>query len=126
MKLITWNIQWGLGVDGRVDLARIVDTARGILTGDFNCAPSDDAIARLQAPMAVDVPAYADACGVAHPGSAHASPVGRYDKMQRHGGERCFDSVFITADIARRVRRVEVNQETAASDHQPVLLEIDL
>ena len=27
MKLITWNIQWGLGMDGRVDLARIVAEA---------------------------------------------------------------------------------------------------
>ena len=28
MKLLTWNIQWGLGMDGRVDLARIVDHSR--------------------------------------------------------------------------------------------------
>ena len=28
MRLLTWNIQWGLGMDGRVDLARIVDHAR--------------------------------------------------------------------------------------------------
>ena len=34
MKLITWNIQWGRGVDGRVDLARVVDTARAM--GDFD------------------------------------------------------------------------------------------
>lgn len=26
MELITWNIQWGRGADGKVDLARIVDT----------------------------------------------------------------------------------------------------
>ena len=29
MKLITWNIQWGRGADGRVDLDRIVAHARG-------------------------------------------------------------------------------------------------
>lgn len=28
MKLITWNLQWGRGLDGRVDLARIVAHAR--------------------------------------------------------------------------------------------------
>ena len=28
MKLITWNIQWWLGMDGRVDLARVVADAR--------------------------------------------------------------------------------------------------
>ena len=34
MKLITWNIQWGLGTDGRVDLARIeADNARDLNGG---------------------------------------------------------------------------------------------
>lgn len=37
MKLITWNIQWGRGVDGRVDLARIVRTARGMADFDVIC-----------------------------------------------------------------------------------------
>jgi len=34
MVLVTWNIQWGLGLDGRVDLARIVAAARAL--GDFD------------------------------------------------------------------------------------------
>ena len=34
MKLITWNIQWGRGIDGRVDLARIVAHARAM--ADFD------------------------------------------------------------------------------------------
>ncbi len=34
MIVVTWNIQWGRGVDGRVDLKRIVDTARQL--GDFD------------------------------------------------------------------------------------------
>ena len=37
MKLITWNIQWGLGIDGRVDLKRIVDDARRIADFDVLC-----------------------------------------------------------------------------------------
>jgi len=37
MKLITWNIQWGCGVDGRVDLARIVRTARAMADFDVIC-----------------------------------------------------------------------------------------
>ncbi len=31
MKLITWNIQWGLGMDGRCDLARVVADAFDVL-----------------------------------------------------------------------------------------------
>jgi endonuclease/exonuclease/phosphatase family metal-dependent hydrolase len=37
MKLITWNIQWGLGLDGRVDPERIVRTARRMADFDVAC-----------------------------------------------------------------------------------------
>jgi endonuclease/exonuclease/phosphatase family metal-dependent hydrolase len=37
MKLVTWNIQWGRGLDGRVDLARIVRTARAMADFDVLC-----------------------------------------------------------------------------------------
>ena len=37
MKLITWNIQWGLGIDGRVDLSRIIATARAMADFDVLC-----------------------------------------------------------------------------------------
>lgn len=34
MKLVSWNIQWSLGVDGKVDPARIVQDAKNL--GDFD------------------------------------------------------------------------------------------
>jgi endonuclease/exonuclease/phosphatase family metal-dependent hydrolase len=34
MRLLSWNIQWGRGLDGRVDLPRIADTIRS--NGDFD------------------------------------------------------------------------------------------
>ncbi len=37
MKLITWNIQWGRGIDGRVDLERIVQHARSMADFDVLC-----------------------------------------------------------------------------------------
>ena len=37
MKLVTWNIQWGCGLDGRVDLERIVTTARALADFDVLC-----------------------------------------------------------------------------------------
>ena len=37
MKLITWNIQWGRGIDGRVDLERIVRHARAMADFDVIC-----------------------------------------------------------------------------------------
>ena len=37
MKLVTWNIQWGRGADGRVDLDRIVAHARRLADFDVLC-----------------------------------------------------------------------------------------
>ena len=37
MKVLTWNIQWGLGMDGRVDLARIARHAREFGDPDVIC-----------------------------------------------------------------------------------------
>ena len=37
MHLINWNIQWGRGCDGRVDLARIVAHARALADFDVLC-----------------------------------------------------------------------------------------
>ena len=37
LRLVTWNIQWGKGVDGRVDLGRIVDTAMRLADADVLC-----------------------------------------------------------------------------------------
>ena len=37
MKILTWNVQWCLGVDGRVDPRRIVDEARAFADFDVLC-----------------------------------------------------------------------------------------
>jgi endonuclease/exonuclease/phosphatase family metal-dependent hydrolase len=37
MKLVDWNMQWGCGVDGRVDLGRIVQEARALCDFDVLC-----------------------------------------------------------------------------------------
>ncbi len=37
MKLMTWNIQWGRGTDGQVDLARLIAEARRIANFDVLC-----------------------------------------------------------------------------------------
>lgn len=37
MELVSWNIQWGRGADGKVDLARTVRTIRGMVDADVIC-----------------------------------------------------------------------------------------
>ncbi|MEM8744696.1 MAG: endonuclease/exonuclease/phosphatase family protein, partial [Pseudomonadota bacterium] len=36
-EILTWNIQWGKGVDGRVDLKRIADVIRSMGDPDIIC-----------------------------------------------------------------------------------------
>jgi endonuclease/exonuclease/phosphatase family metal-dependent hydrolase len=96
----------------------------GVLTGDFNLQPSDPLHARVQAPIADGVPAYRDVWHLRHAGLPHPPTVGRYDKEQWPGDPYCCDFIFVTEDLANRVEEVVVNNETRASDHQPVLLKL--
>jgi endonuclease/exonuclease/phosphatase family metal-dependent hydrolase len=88
--------------------------AAGILTGDFNMRPDDPLIARLGG-------AYADAWLQAHPGQPHA-PTFRLESADET--PYCCDFVFVTPDVAPRVRSVRVDAQTRASDHQPVIVEL--
>ena len=74
MKLITWNIQWGRGMDCRVDLARIVDEARRIADFDVLCLQEvADGFSELEghdggdqfAELAALLPGYAAVEGIA-------------------------------------------------------------
>ncbi len=53
LKLLSWNIQWGRGIDGQVDLARIVDTIRRIDDFDVICLQE----------VAIRFPGLAGSCG---------------------------------------------------------------
>lgn len=189
LKLITWDIQWDRGADGRVDLARVVGhakrmadfdvpcpqevsrnypglaasadaaqiealraiqqeacghernaadpnkngtpfegrarTGRGVLCGDFNCGDDDPLIARLQAPLADGGLPYVDGWPLAHPGRPHAKTVGLFDVEQWKGQQHCFDFFFVSSDLAPGVQSFAVDDQTQASDHQPLLWSLD-
>jgi len=96
----------------------------GLLTADFNFRPDTPEHARLVAPLGGDGPGYVDAWEARYPGRAHAPTVGLYDKEQWPGEPFCFDMIFVTADLAQRIESVEVNGDTNASDHQPMLIRL--
>ena len=104
--------------------------AAAVLCGDFNSEPGSAEHLALQRPLpasglAPDThrPHWVDAWPVAHGARAHAPSVGL------HGAEwpdraYCCDFFFVTSDLAPRVRALEVLADTAASDHQPVVMEL--
>ena len=120
---------------GHARQGRCVDTSGGpfhtrsrptatIITGDFNLEPDDSLHARMGAPFADGTPPLRDAWEVAHPGVAHASTFKIYEKQVSGEPELHCDFIFVSDDLAPKVRAVRVDQKTQASDHQPVLLEL--
>jgi endonuclease/exonuclease/phosphatase family metal-dependent hydrolase len=97
----------------------------GILTADFNFRPDTEEYARLAAPIDDGTPCYCDAWTLQHPGKAHDPTIGVFDHEQWPEAF-CCDFIYVTEDIADKVRDIKVNLDTDASDHQPVLLRIDI
>jgi endonuclease/exonuclease/phosphatase family metal-dependent hydrolase len=109
--------------DAREPYGRQVIAASGILCGDFNFDVSDPQHTMLDASSRPGLN-YRDAWTIRHPGLPHAPTCGLHDHVQWKNGADCRDFIFLTEDMAGRVRRMEVDGETAASDHQPVLIEL--
>ena len=93
MKLLSWNIQWGRGMDGRVDLARIVGTIRTLGDFDVIClqevavnfaglpgSAGEDEVAGLAALM----PGYAVVYGAG------------MDLPDGRGGRKCFGNAILS------------------------------
>ena len=99
--------------------------ATGLVCGDFNFEPGWHEYHRMLSSFPVGVPPFRDAWSVRNPGKPHAPTAGIYDADQWPKGPNCRDFVFVTSDLTGRLRRIAVDVKTNASDHQPVLVELD-
>ncbi len=93
-----------------------------LLCGDFNFKPDSPEYRSLRRASRRVTQPLRDAWVTHYPGRAHAHTVGL------HGAEwpdspYCCDFVFASANFAPRLIAVEVASRTAASDHQPVIVE---
>ncbi len=116
-------------------LGRIVDTTGGpfhtrlrpqatIITGDFNLEPDDPLHARMCASFDDRTPPLVDAWEAAEPGKPHPATFKIYEKETPDEPELHCDFIFVSADLAPRIRQVRVDQQTQAADHQPVMIEV--
>jgi endonuclease/exonuclease/phosphatase family metal-dependent hydrolase len=99
--------------------------ASGLVCGDFNFEPGWHEYHRMLSSFPVGVPPFRDAWSVRNAGKPHAPTAGIYDADQWPKGPNCRDFVFVTSDLTGRLRRIAVDVKTNASDHQPVLIELD-
>ena len=96
-----------------------------ILTGDFTFWADDPLRQRVEAPFDDPaVPPLDDVWCALRPGSPHAPTSGVHDRVQWPEPFAC-DFVFATRDLRERVRSIAVDAATQASDHQPIVVEID-
>ncbi len=108
-------------------------TRDAILCGDWNLEPGSDEYLALQQPFeATDTlstpdgdraDALFDAWTVAHPGQPHAPTFQLFDRCYRPA-PITVDYVLVSEGLRARVKRVEVDLQTQASDHQSVLIEL--
>lgn len=94
-----------------------------VLCGDFNFDVSDPQH-RLLHGAARGGLNYRDAWVTCYPGRQHDLTCGLYDHVQWSDGADCRDFIFVSEDLASRVRHVAVDGKTDASDHQPMMIEL--
>jgi len=95
-----------------------------IVCGDFNSAFGSQAYQRFIAPL-TGAPGFIDAWTALHPGRTPPPTAGVYDTQQWSDGPMACDFVFVTEDLRTRLRSCEIDGATQASDHQPIVLELD-
>lgn len=106
-------------------------TPQAILCGDFNMASSDPAYDEIVQPFtdpalpAGGTPArrLQDTWPLAHPERPQDPTFRLFDRRYGRDPIAC-DFVFVSDALAPRVRKIEVDLHTRASDHQPVLVEL--
>jgi endonuclease/exonuclease/phosphatase family metal-dependent hydrolase len=109
--------------DGAGTYARTLSTMSAILTGDFNMKPDDPLKQHISNPFDQGFPRLVDSWEVLHGGNPH--PLTSCIVDQTHGQPHCCDYIFITEDLAPRIRRIICDEETRVSDHQPILIELE-
>jgi endonuclease/exonuclease/phosphatase family metal-dependent hydrolase len=93
-----------------------------IFCGDFNLEYTDALHARMLEPFADGTPALRNAWDVLRPGQPYPSTFCIYNKMKPGQGELHCDFFFVSEALLPRLADIGVDQQTQASDHQPVML----
>ena len=97
--------------------------AQAVLCGDMNFPATAPERSQMLAPFNDATPGFRDAWSELHPWAAHAPTVGIHpvDFVKQ---PECFDFVFVTEGLARRLKAHGIDAVTDASDHQPVWIEL--
>lgn len=105
--------------DGPHTYRRTPQPASAILCGDFNMLPDDPMKHAIEASFASGAPAFVD--GWRHLYGKTPHPLSACVQQPSYALPHCCDYVFATEDILPRLEVIRYDEDTRASDHQPVL-----
>ena len=88
-----------------------------VVCGDFNLPPADPLHARF-------AQTFADAWQTLNPGKPHPHTFRLHERDNEHS-PYCCDYVFLSKDLAPRLRTISIDGDNQASDHQPVFVELE-
>ena len=94
-----------------------------VLCGDFNMPPDDPLRAQFLEAFLDRTPKLVDAWQALHPAEPHPHTF-RVHERKEDQSPYCCDFVFVTEDLAARLRSIAVDADNRASDHQPVIVEL--
>jgi endonuclease/exonuclease/phosphatase family metal-dependent hydrolase len=94
-----------------------------ILCGDFNMTEDSAEYEQLLAPDEGAL-AWVDSWRATHASQRRAPTAGLHGFAWPEKPD-CFDFIFVTDDLADRIAGADVQSETAASDHQPIVLDLN-
>jgi len=104
---------------GEAQFQATPETNRSVYIGDFNFTVDS-----------ADYQSFTKTAGLidcwkhVHNDKPHDPTCGIYDRVQWQEGPHCRDFCFASANVANKVTAMSVDVETAASDHQPILVTI--
>lgn len=102
-----------------------VHTAHAVLCGDFNHAPHEPEHAAILKPFSLPH-AHGqlwDSWTLLHGNAAHAPTFQLFDRTYGPS-PAAYDFVFVSDSLKSRVRSLDIDAATQASDHQPVAVEL--
>ncbi len=110
-------------IGGELQFESLPETNLSLFCGDFNMGVNSSDYEILAANQDGDS-ALLDCWMIANPGTDHAPTCGIFDHIQWPEGAHCRDFFFASKALSDRVAGVQVDIETDASDHQPLILTI--
>ena len=100
-------------------------SSKSVLCGDFNFLPNSEEY-NIILDKANGQKGLKDAWQIVNSDQAYAPTCGIFDTKQWPEGPHCRDFFFVSGGLANSIRCMNVNTETNASDHQPLILEMNI